>query len=311
MSRSVFITGGTGFIGKALVAALRTRGDRAIVVTRDVSRARRTLGEGIELVEGDPSLGRGWQAQVAGVDAIVNLAGAPVAARRWNAQVKQHLRDSRIETTRHLVEAMAALPEAERPSVLVSASGVDYYAPADRFSDDDEVDESAPPGDRFLARLCQRWEEEARAAEDLGVRVALMRTGLVIGPGGPLDKIASPFRKFAGGHLGHGKQWVSWIHIDDAVGAYLHALDDDATSGPINLVAPAPVRAKAFARALGRALGRPSWLPVPGFALEAAVGEFADYLLTGRRAVPTALVASGYRFAYPELDAALASSLAR
>jgi len=238
---------------------------------------------------------------VAGCDAAVNLAGEPVGARRWDARVRQILRDSRVDTTHNVVAAITAAPEDARPRVLVSASGIDYYGldvdvGPDALDDDDEVDETAPPGDHFLARVCAEWEAEAREAEKLGLRVVMMRTGLVVGgTGGPMDRWAAAFRNFAGGRIGHGRQWMSWIHLDDAVGAYQLALDS-SLAGPVNLVAPGRLRNADFARQLGSALGRPSWLPVPGRVLRLAVGGLADYLLAGRPAVPAALVRAGYTF---------------
>lgn len=308
MSKRVFVTGGTGFIGRALVEALRGRGDEVLVLSRDADRARSALPAGVDVIEGDAALGAGdWQAHLAGVDAVIHLAGAPIAAQRWDARYKQILRDSRVESTHHIVAGMAALPADQRPRALVSASGVAYYPgfKGGELGDDDEITERAPPGDSFLARLCQKWEEEACAAENHGVRVVCMRTGVVLGRGGPLDRMALPFKLFAGGPIGNGRQWLSWIHIEDAIRAYLLAIDDASLAGPVNLAAPEPVRFKVFSAALGRAMRRPSWLPVPGFALKAAVGEFAEYLLHGRRAVPAALTAHGFSFAYPDLNAAL------
>lgn len=308
MSKRVFVTGGTGFMGTALVQALCGRGDQVTVLSRDAARARASLPAGAVVVEGDPGLGSGaWQRHLAGMDAVVHLAGAPVADKRWDAHYKQILRDSRVESTRHLVEGIAALPEAERPRVLVSASGADYYAGFDGTGpgDDDDITEAVPAGDSFLARVCVSWEAEARAAERSGVRVVCMRTPLVLGHGGALERMLLPFKLFAGGPVGHGKQWVTWIHIEDAIRAYLFAIDEPSLTGPVNLSAPEPVRFKTLARALGKILHRPSWLPVPGFAVKAAVGELSEYLLHGRRAVPAALTARGFEFRYPTLEPAL------
>ena len=301
----VLVTGGTGTIGHALCAALAARGDVPVVVSRDAGRARAVLADvpAAEIVEGDPTCAGPWQDAARGCGAVVNLAGERIPARRWSVQTRQILQGSRVDATRRVVEAIAAAPAGERPAVLVNASGVDYYALEPdlgeaALDDTDEVDESAPPGESFLARLCQEWEEEARAAEPLGARVVLMRTGVVTGgpPGGPLDPWALTFRLFAGGRVGSGRQWVSWIHLDDVVGGYLHALDTPALSGPVNLVAPDRLRNRDFARALGRSLRRPAWLPAPARAVKAVLGDFAQHVLGGRPAVPRALLATGYRF---------------
>lgn len=306
----VLVTGATGFVGRPLVAALQARGDSVVVITRDGSRAG-PLGN-VEVIAAELETPGAWQSEIAGCDAVVHLAGEPIGARRWNAQVKQAIRDSRVEGTRVLVEGIAQLPAERRPKVLVSASGVDFYAFATGPGEfaDDEVTEKDPVGDHFLSSVCRNWEEEAARAADTGARVVAMRTGLVLGDGGALAKMTGPFKWFVGGPIGSGRQWVSWIHRDDVVAAYLAALDDARYQGPINLVAGS-VTAKELARALGAALGRPSWLPVPGFALRAAVGELSEYLLNGRNVVPAKLRALGFRFAHPELEAALATSQAR
>jgi uncharacterized protein (TIGR01777 family) len=301
----VLITGGTGFVGTAIVAALRARGDALVVVSRDAGRAR-ALGD-VAAVEADLQSSGPWTTALSGADAVIHLAGEPIAARRWSAQHKQLLRDSRVETTRVLVEAMAAAPADSRPRALITASGSDYYpfAPDNEF-DDDEVTERDPPGDSFLARLCRDWEAEAQAAERLGVRVVCLRTAMVLGPGGALARMTTPFKLFVGGRIGSGRQWVPWIHRDDVVRAYLAALDDDRYRGPINLVTSS-VRGAELSRAIGEALHRPSWLPVPGFALRAALGEFAEYLLHGRRMVPARLRELGFSWTRPSLEAAVAA----
>jgi uncharacterized protein (TIGR01777 family) len=301
----VVMTGATGFIGVKLAGALRARGDHVVALTRDAARAAAKLPD-IELVTADLEQPGAWCAALDGADAIVNLAGEPIAGVRWDARQKQKLRDSRVETTRTLVEAIAkATP---RPRVLVSASGADYYPYAiglDDF-DDDEVTEADPPGEAFLARLCKSWETEALAAQQLGLRVCVMRTGLVLGEhGGALAKMTTPFKLFVGGKIGHGRQWMSWIHLDDVVAAYATALSDDRYTGPINLVA-ASIRNADFAKALGKTLHRPSWIPVPAFALRAAVGEIAESLLNGRRVVPKRLRELGFTYLRPRLDEALA-----
>ncbi|HEY0478602.1 MAG TPA: TIGR01777 family oxidoreductase [Kofleriaceae bacterium] len=306
--RKLVVTGATGFIGSALVGALRGAGDEVIVLSRDAERARAVLGD-VTAVAADLQSAGPWGAALAGAAAIVHLAGEPIAGRRWDARQKQRLRDSRVEATRTLVEVIAALPAGSRPRALISASGIDYYpfAPDARDSefDDDEVTEAAEPGDTFLARLCRDWEAEARAAQALGLRVACMRIGMVLGPGGALAKLTTPFRLFVGGPIGSGRQWVPWIHRDDAVRALVAAAADERYTGPINLVT-ASVRNAELSRALGKALGRPSWLPVPGFALRAALGELADYALHGRRVVPRRLQELGFTWSHPDLVIALA-----
>lgn len=320
----VVVTGATGFIGQPLVAALRDRGDDVIALVRDVERAKQQL-RGDEPVRSAPGEAqRGslhlvlaeletpglWCDRLDGADAIVHLAGEPVAGKRWDARQKQLIRDSRVESTRTIVEAIGKT--TERPKVLVTASGIDYYAFASNQHDfdDDEVTEADPAADTFLGRVCRDWEHEALAAESLGVRVACMRTGLVIGKhGGALAKLRQPFELFAGGKIGSGRQWVSWIHLDDVVAAYATALADDRYRGPINLVT-ASIRNAEFSRALGEALGKPSWLRVPAFALKAAVGsEFAESILEGRRVVPTKLQSLGFRWQHPTLAGALSASL--
>lgn len=308
----VVVTGATGLVGTALVKALRADGRAVTALVRDEARARRALGDGVELVRA-PSLEDAgpWQASLAEAHAIVHLAGEPIAGKRWDARQKQLIRDSRVESTRVIVEHLATLPTDVRPRVLVTASGADYYGAADPALDDDEpVAENAPSGDSFLSRVCAAWEHEAAAAAPLGVRVVRMRTGVVIAPGGALARMTTPFKLFAGGRIGSGQQWFSWIALADAVAAYRAAIDDERYRGPMNLVAPASTRNRDLARALGKALHRPAWLPVPAFALRAAVGELAEYLLTGRRVVPAALERLGFTFAHPTLAGALAAALA-
>jgi uncharacterized protein len=307
----VVVTGASGFIGRPIVAALRGRGDAVVALSRDPARVR-GLAEGTELIEADLETPGPWQDALAGADAIVHLAGEPVAGRRWNARVKQVIRDSRVEGTRVLVEGLRALPAQRRPTALISASGIDYYPFADGPSgfDDDDITERDPPGDAFLSRVCRDWEAEAQEAEELGLRVVRMRTGMVLGPGGALAKMTGPFKFFVGGPIGSGKQWVSWIHRDDVVAAYLAALDDPRWRGPFNLVAPEPARNKDLANAIGAALHRPTLIGAPAFAVRLAVGELAESILHGRKAVPAALQAVGFEFRHPALGEAVAATLA-
>ncbi len=301
----VVVTGATGFIGTALVAALRARGDEVTVLTRDPERARRVLGE-IDAVAAELETPGPWTQRLAGRDAIIHLAGESVGRKRWDAREKQVIRDSRVESTRTIVEAIAALAVTERPRVLVCASGVDYYpfAPDRDDFDDDEVTEVDPPGDSFLARMCRDWEREAIAAEGHRLRVVCMRTGLVMGGSEAQHRLEQTFKLFVGGPIGSGRQWVSWIHRDDVVAGYLAAIDDERYSGPINLVAGS-MRNAEFTRAIGASLGRPSWLPAPGFAVRVVAGEFADYVLHGRRVVAKKLEQLGFTWKHRELSSAL------
>ncbi|MCX5742423.1 MAG: TIGR01777 family oxidoreductase [Proteobacteria bacterium] len=312
----VFVTGATGFVGKPLVAALLARGDRVSAMSRSAARAAVALGAhaALVIVEGDLEQPGAWSAALAGADVVVHLAGEPVAGKRWDARQKQVIRDSRVEATRALVEAIAALPATAvggRPRVLVSASGTDYYpAVVDAFDADDDVIETTPPGEEFLARVCRDWETEATAAEAAGLRVARLRIGAVLARGGgALDKILPSFKLFAGGSVGTGKQWFSWVHRDDVLAVLLAATTDARFSGAFNVVAPGVTRYREFAKVLGARLHRPSFFRLPGFVLKLAVGEFATAILDGRKVVPRALEALGFTFKFPELDAALAQCL--
>jgi uncharacterized protein (TIGR01777 family) len=296
----VTVTGATGLIGPALVAALRDRGDEVTVLSRDPARAARALGVAAEEWDAASAAPPG---ALAGRDGVVHLAGEPLA-QRWSAASKRRIRDSRVEGTRGLVEGLRAADP--RPGVLVSASGVGYYG----AHGDEAVDESAPAGDDFAARVCVEWEAAAREAEALGMRVALVRTGVVLDRGGgALAKMLPPFRLGVGGPVAGGRQYLPWIHLDDIVGIYLAALDGDAWTGPVNAAAPTPVTNAEFSRALGRALRRPAVLPVPGLALRALYGEMAIIVTTGQRAVPRRAQELGYAFRHPELDEALRSAL--
>jgi uncharacterized protein len=298
----VFMTGASGFLGRALTAALRARGDEVVGLSRKGSGP-----SGVEWIAGDPATAGAWQAKVSGCDAVVHLAGESIAARRWSSAQKDLLRSSRIDGTRQVVKAIESAPRESRPRVLVSASGADYY-PADES--ERPYAEDSPAGTSFLADLCVAWEQQARGAEPLGVRVVPMRLGVVLGKGeGALAKLTTVFKAFVGGPVGSGRQWFSWVHVDDVVGAALLALDKAMLRGAINVVAPGAVRQREFADAIGKALGRPSWLPVPGAALRLAVGELAQYLLTGRRAVPAALEQAGYAFRYPAIQEAVNASV--
>jgi uncharacterized protein (TIGR01777 family) len=283
----VAISGGTGFVGTHLVPALLARGDDVTLLVRpetDLSRV-------------DARVKRGAidDATLHGIDAIVNLAGAGVMDQRWTPDRLNLLHDSRTGTTRKLVE------HAKDARVFVSASAVGYYGM--RRDDDDEIDESAPPGDDVLARICVDWENEARKAS---CRVAMARIGIVLGrQGGALARMLPVFRHFVGGPLGSGKQWWPWIHVDDVIGSILFAIDHEDFSGPYNATAPTPVTMNELAKTLGEVLHRPSSMRAPEFALRLALGDSADVLLTGQRALPKKLLAAGYAFQHTSLRRAL------
>lgn len=285
-----------------------------VVLSRNRAKAEALWPDGdVEIVEGDPAYeGEGtdpWQASIAGCDAVINLAGESLAAERWTALFRQKIHDSRIDATRFIAEAICKLDPQQRPKTLLNASGVDFYGFAEfEGFDDDEIDEDGPGGESFLAGLCWDWEDETKICSEIGVRVALMRTGVVLSESGALPKLAAPHRRGVGGKIGSGQQWFSWIHIDDAAQAYLHILDSEH-SGPVNLVAPGAVRNQELANTLSNLLGHKAWLPVPAFVLRAVVGEMAEYILKGRRVVPRALLDLGYKFHYAELRPALASLL--
>jgi|SRR5690606_14010830 len=294
----IVIVGGTGFIGRALTEALLAAGWRVTVATRrSPAQASRVLPSGAAVLSWNAP---GGLALPPGTDAVVNLAGASIA-RRWTQAAKRLILESRVGTTRAVVAALAAA--SARPRVLVNASAVGYYG----RRGDEIVTEADGPGQDFLASVCRQWEAAAKEAEAAGIRVVLLRTGFVVGRGGAMRLMLLPYRLFLGGPLGSGQQWLPWIHLDDVVGLIRFALENEALQGPVNLTAPEPVRQEVFARALGRAMGRPAWLRTPEWALRTALGEMADMLLTGQRAVPAAALAAGYTFRRPDLDEALRS----
>jgi uncharacterized protein (TIGR01777 family) len=283
----VAVAGASGLLGRALAAGLAGRGDAVTGLRRAALAAPAALA-----------------ATLAGCEAVVNLAGEPLLARRWDAARRQTFRDSRVGVTQRLVEALGAAPT--RPRVFLCASAAGYYG--DRG--DEWLSEDAAPGAGYLAQLCADWEAAARAAEELGVRVVRLRLGVVLAAtGGALTAMLPPFRLGLGGPIGHGRQYWPWIHIADVRGVCLAALDDDRFRGALNLAAPEAVTSREFAHALGRALHRPAVLPLPAFALRLAVGDAAQVLLASQRLAPARLQALGYRFAFADLAPALADVL--
>jgi len=289
----IFLTGGTGFVGKSLAPALIRGGHEVTILTRSGKGGP----PGVSLVEGDPTQKGGWQAAIKEHDAVINLAGASIFTR-WTDEAKKIIRESRLLTTRNLVGAL----EGARVRHFFSTSAVGYYG----FHKDEALTEESLPGDDFLARLGRDWEKEAREAEKKGCRVVITRFGIVLGEkGGALGQMIPLFRKYLGGHLGSGNQWFSWIHIEDLTAAFLFLLGHPEFSGPVNFTAPNPVRNRELAKTIGKAMGRPSFLPVPGFMLKLALGEFGSILLEGQRVIPQKLLKSGFQFRYPEIEQAI------
>jgi uncharacterized protein (TIGR01777 family) len=291
----ITVTGASGLIGSKLVERLRSRGDEVTTLSRNPSSP--------DAVAWQPEREPAPAAALSGRDAVVHLAGENVA-QRWSDDAKRRIRESRELGTRNLVAGIEAADP--RPRVLVSSSAVGYYGP----HGDEQLDEDTPAGHDFLAEVCVVWEREARRAEGLGLRVAAIRTGVVLDQGGgALAKMLPFFKVGVGGPVAGGAQYMPWIHVDDVVGIYLAALDGDAWHGPINASAPEPVTNKAFSKALGRALHRPAIAPVPAVAIHTLYGEMAEIVTKGQRVVPKAALEHGYAFAHPDLDEALRSAL--
>ena len=289
----VTVTGGTGMIGRQVVDALRMRGDEVTVLSRSAPGA--STGRSRPQTAAAEAL--------AGRDGVIHLLGETVA-QRWTDRAKKRIRESRELGTRNLVEGLSRLAEAERPEALASMSGIGYYG----ARGGERVDETEPPGDDFLAQVVQAWEAEARRAEELGMRVAISRTGVVLAPdGGALAKMLPPFKLGVGGPVAGGRQYMPWVHLDDVVGALLFLLDGG--KGVYNVAAPKPVTNKELSKALGRALKRPAFMPVPAFAIKALYGEMAFIVTTGARAVPARLLEDGYAFRRPDLDDALRAAV--
>jgi uncharacterized protein (TIGR01777 family) len=299
----IVITGGTGFIGWPLCVALCQEGHRVTLLTRRIE-AQRSCDSTVTAIEWNGREAGTWEHCLDGADAVINLAGAPIADGRWTDAHKRFLTDSRVLTTRLLVEALSR--RSLKPRTLISASGIGYYG----ASDDRVLDEGAARGQGFLADLCLAWEAEALRATEFGVRVVILRTGMVLEQdGGALPKMLLPFRLFAGGPIMPGTQWVSWIHRRDHIGLIQWALTTQSLSGPLNAVAPEAVTMKQFCGSIGRVLHRPSWLPVPGFALRVALGELGTLMTTGQHVTPSKALSRGYVFQYPKLEPALRAIL--
>jgi uncharacterized protein (TIGR01777 family) len=298
----ILVTGATGLIGRHLCQSLLDDGHTVIGLSRAPEKAGRVPVT--EMRRWDAMSGPPTDDALAGVDAVIHLAGEPIAAHRWSDEQRRRIRDSRVISTRNLVNGMRAM--AEKPAVFISSSAVGFYG--DRG--DEPLDEQSPAGRGFMPEICKAWEQEAEQVKAAGIRLILVRTGVVLSrEGGALEKMMMPFKLGLGGKLGNGRQWFPWIHIDDIVGIYRYALANELIKGPINGTAPAPVTNAEFTHQFAEALHRPAFVSVPEFGLRAAMGEMAAVLLSSQRALPNAVIAAGYRFRFATLAAALADLL--
>lgn len=305
----IVIAGGSGFLGCRLAAAWLEAGDDVTVLTRSPERAVGAVPSGVTVRRWNPpTTDDDLVAALRGADAVVNLAGVPIGSRPWTTGRRRAILQSRLDATGCLVEAMGRLPAADRPRVLVNASGIDIYG--DR--PDGELTEDSPPGDSFLAVVVSAWEQAARAAEAFGIRVVLARTALIVAPEALAWRLVLlPFRLFVGGPLGSGRQRFTWIHVVDAVGLYNLAIRDESIVGPLNMVAPEVPTQRDLARAIGRAMRRPAIVPVPAAILRLVLWGQADIVLHGRVAVPAQALAAGYVFRHPTVESALRDVLGR
>ncbi len=307
----IAIVGATGFVGSRLVEQLQIQGHQVKILTRNPGAATSRFPQA-EVIGYTPLESGEWQQSISGCDAVVNLAGEPIAEKRWTPVQKQTILDSRKLGTQKIVEAIlqakgsANEPAEVQPKVLINASAIGYYG----TSETAKFDETSPPGADFLAEVCTAWETAAQAVTASGTRLVILRMGIVLGEnGGALGKMLAPFSAFVGGPIGSGKQWFSWIHRDDVVNLIITAISDLQMQGVYNATAPNPVTMQDFAATLGNVMSRPSWLPVPNFALEAMLGEGAIVVLQGQQVMPTHTLAQGFNFQYPQLQPALTAIL--
>ena len=301
--KKVLVTGGTGFIGCRVCDALHEKDYAVHVVSRDPARAKTKLQSVKETYAWDPETEQLPSEATSDVQAVVHLAGEPIAGR-WNDEKKRQIRDSRILSTCNLVASFADADT--KPDVLVCASAIGLYGD----SGDESWTEESPAGTDFLAEVCQEWEAESHKASDYGTRVVSVRIGLVLGLGGGLlEQVLPPFKMGVGGKLGSGNQWMSWIHVDDVVGIVMHALENEEINGALNATAPAPVRNIEFTKTLGSVLRKPTIFPVPTFGLKLMMGEFADFVVLSQNVLPEKTEANGYEFQYRTLESALKNLL--
>jgi uncharacterized protein (TIGR01777 family) len=301
MSRRIIITGGTGFIGRALCSRLVQAGHDVVALSRNRERADKILGGGVTVIEWDGESDRGWEEHANDAHAIINLAGESISSGRWTRAKKKQILQSRLNAGSAVLEAVQKA--RNKPRVVIQSSGIGYYG----SRGDETVDESSSSGKGFLPKVAREWEESTRGVERLGVRHVIIRTGIVLGTdGGALPRLLTPFRLFVGGPLGSGRQGFPWIHIADEIEAIYFLVENKNLRGAFNLAAPEQISMQQFCGVLGKVMGRPSWLRVPGFLLRLLYGQMADeVLLSGQKAMPQRLLAAGYRFRYPEAESAL------
>lgn len=300
----LFLTGGTGFVGSYFTRRFLEEGHEVTILTRSAGRGDEEKKGGVSWVQGDPTVAGPWQESLSGHDAVINLAGSTIFTP-WTSKARKVIEDSRILTTRNLVDA---LEKTSGPVTLLSGSAVGYYGGR---LDDAVITENTPPGDDFLARLGVKWEQEALRAETRGVRVAICRLGIVLGrDGGALSKMIPPFKRYMGSHLGSGKQWFPWIHMEDLFRIFLFLLEKPELKGPFNCTAPNPLTNKEFARVLAKALGTSVLMPgLPAVMIRMALGDFGEVVLKGQRAVPHRLLEEGFVFRFSRAEEALADLL--
>ena len=298
--KKVIVTGATGLIGKKLIQALLDRNDEVVIFSRDIKKAKSIFPNVKQIIEWDYHHPEKWKSNLENSDAVVHLAGLNLFAKRWNDEFKKSIIESRQVSTMNLADAIKSCDK--KPEVFISASGIGYYGDCGETV----LNENSAKGNDFLADVCEVWENESVNVEESGVRSVQIRTGLVLSTeDGALKQMLPPFKFFIGGYLGNGKQWASWLHIDDIVEIYLHAIDNSSLTGSLNATAPNPIRMKEFAQTLARVLHRPSLFPVPKFILRLVVGEASEVVLASQRIDVKKLVESGYKFKFEILEDAL------
>jgi uncharacterized protein len=299
----IAIAGASGFVGSRLVERLHQEGNSVLVLTRNTAFAQKVFPSqafpNVEIIAYTPTVSGSWQDAITGCDGVVNLAGEPIAEERWTPDHKQQILNSRQLGTQKIVEAIAK--SNPQPQVLVNASAIGYYGTSETAT----FNETSQSGNDFLAEVCLAWEAEANKVKNAGVRLVILRFGIVLGMGGALGKMITPFKLFAGGPIGSGRQWFSWIHLDDLVNLILQALTKPEMEGVYNATAPNPVRMAELSQTLGQVMHRPSWLPVPALALEALLGDGAKVVLEGQQVLPKRTLESGFEYQYTNLPAAL------